>query len=362
MEKHEKMTAGLGYFNLARGLGIILVVLGHSINLFLPSSADISVSGIFSGTGSAAGAGVMAAFFMISGSGFFRRSPGKCMRLQFRLLIHPYLWTAAAVIATKIALAVIEKRSFLNHGAEMIPTYLFGLNAEGGGRLFGFPIDSVSILWFLLALFGGWILYNWIRQTESKYLHFIFAAVCTAAGWIMTVISPVWPYCLPIMLLTVGFLWAGELIRDHNLLERRLPAWCWAVIGIPALCSILFGQVNIVAGIWKLGPIDVFGVFCWGFIILRIYALFMKKGHLGCIAGFIEETGFHSIWIVCLHAYEKVIVPWYRLAGMFETRPVLGICLCFAARCAVMYILYRAIVFILYRIRKKKRKKLVLTD
>ena len=30
-------TLGLGYFNLARGLGMVLIVLGHSINLYLES-------------------------------------------------------------------------------------------------------------------------------------------------------------------------------------------------------------------------------------------------------------------------------------------------------------------------------------
>ena len=44
-------TLGLGYFNLARGLGMVLIVLGHSINLYLEPQPTGS-GGLFSGAGS----------------------------------------------------------------------------------------------------------------------------------------------------------------------------------------------------------------------------------------------------------------------------------------------------------------------
>ena len=34
-ESNVSRTLGLGYFNLARGLGMLLIVLGHSMNLYL---------------------------------------------------------------------------------------------------------------------------------------------------------------------------------------------------------------------------------------------------------------------------------------------------------------------------------------
>ena len=67
-------TLGLGYFNLARGLGMVLIVLGHSINLYLEPQPTGS-GGLFSGAGSVFGGGIMAAFFMISGYGLSKRKP-----------------------------------------------------------------------------------------------------------------------------------------------------------------------------------------------------------------------------------------------------------------------------------------------
>ena len=73
-----------------------------------------------------------------------------------------------------------------------------------------------------------------------------------------------------------------------------------------------------------------------------------------------EEIGLHSIWIVCLHAYEKIIFPWYRVYEMLSGQPWLAAVLCFAGRCAVMYLLYRIIVC-LNRYWKRKRHKKKIT-
>ena len=59
MGNHPQKTDGLGYFNLARGLGIVLILIGHSINPFLTKSADYDP---FQGAGSILGSGVLAAF------------------------------------------------------------------------------------------------------------------------------------------------------------------------------------------------------------------------------------------------------------------------------------------------------------
>ena len=74
MKNDSNKTMGLGYFNLARGLGMVLILLGHSMNLYLPPEGYRN-PGL--GTGTVIGGGIMAAFFMISGFGFYKRSPKK---------------------------------------------------------------------------------------------------------------------------------------------------------------------------------------------------------------------------------------------------------------------------------------------
>ena len=350
MSHRQGSGNSLGYFNLARGLGMLLVILGHSITPFL--TIHPSASRLFSGFGSVFGGGMMAMFFFISGFSFFRRSPRKCLSVQTKLLLVPYGITAAAIVVSKLLLSLLRGRPFWCHGGELLLTYLLGLNAEGGGTFLGFPVDSISIFWFVLALFGGWILYNGILQLQSNRLQWILICGCVVLSYLMTLVSPVWPYCLPMMLLAVGYLAAGNRMRKYGLLDRKLPVWAWVLILSVAILCAAFGEVSIVTNTWKLGLLDIAGSFCAGFLLLRLYARLFPRIRPNMLTRMLESVGFSSIWVVCLHAYEKYIFPWYRLGMLFPDAPGLCIVICFALRLLVIFVLYLLVSTIYRKYRK----------
>lgn len=343
MEAIQRKWDNLGYFNMARGLGMLIVVAGHTMVLFMPASDNAPV--LFGGAGSVFGGGLMAMFFLISGFGFYKRKPKKCLSIQAKLLLWPYCIVAAAILLTKLGLSIVERRSFWEHGGELILTHLLGFNVMGGGTVWGVPVDSISILWFLLALFGGWVIYNGISQLKSEKIRWLLVAACTVAGYLLTLVSRVWPFCLPMALLAVGYLAVGAEIRSRHLLERKLPVWCYALLCIPILISAAYGEVDILGCVWKLGLLDVLSTFCLGFLLLRLYAWVTERKLSGRLVLLLEAVGFNSIWVVCLHAYEKVVFPWYRLGEVFPNSPVWCTVLCFCGRCAVMYLLYRIISY-----------------
>lgn len=358
MRDNAEKEIGIGYFNLARGLGMILIVFGHSMT---PRFSVTGTNTLFGGAGSILGGGIIAAFFMISGFGFYKRSPKKCFSIQRKLLLRPYYRVAAAVLATRLILAIVKQRSFWSHGGELVLTYLLGLNGEGGGEICGIPIESVSIFWFVLALFGGWIIYNAIRQLKSEVGQTILVIICVVLSYLLTLISKVWPFCLPMALLAVGYLAVGELLKKKQLLRKKLPLWSWGILLFILLLSAAFGRVNIVACVWKFGFVDVAGSFCAGFLILRFYAWIMKHEWKGKMIRLIEEIGFQSIWVICLHAYEKIIIPWHRVYTLLWNWPWLGVIVCFIGRCIVMYLLYQMIVYFNKKFgRKKTRKKITI--
>lgn len=343
----------LGYFNLARGLGMLIIVFGHTMTLCFSKSTSAETSTLFAYAGTVLGGGIMAMFFMMSGFGFYTRSFRKCLSIQTKLLLKPYLLSALAILATKIILALIRRRSFLQHGGELFPTYLLGLNAEGGKTVFQVRIESISIFWFILALFGGWMIYNGIQRLQNRKLQFSLILLCVILGYALTCISSVWPFCLPHALLAAGYLAAGNEIKKRRLLNRKLPLWAWVILLAIILISTAFGKVNIITCTWQLGLLDVAGSFCVGFLLLRLYAKFMERNLHGKITHILENIGFYSIWILCLHGYEKVIVPWYRLVELFRDKPFTGLILCLFGRCIVIYLLY----FLITRLGRCLRRR-----
>ncbi|MGN0265846.1 MAG: hypothetical protein ACI4DX_16010 [Oliverpabstia sp.] len=162
------------------------------------------------------------------------------------------------------------------------------------------------------------------------------------------------------ILFTYGTYCSGVSCRrrmdsEESLAEKKIPLLCWIIMAAVVLLSAAFGQINMVACIWHLGLVDVASTFGVGFLLLRVYACVMEHEWKGRIASILEEVGFHSIWAVCLHAYEKYIFPWHRVYAMLPKRPMIAVALSFCGRCMVMYFLYRILSYVEKKWKRKKR-------
>lgn len=355
----KRKQYSLGYFNMARGMGTLMVIAGHSMALFLNGMNSGPELPVFAGAGRVLGGGIMAMFFLISGFYFKPRPVGRCIRMQARLL-KLYYTTGAAIVISLVVRCLLQGRSC----GEMIPrllrTYLFGFNASGTTVILGWEVGTVSLFWFILALFLGWILYNLICRIKSIAWRRLCVLLCVICGWALTEISHVWPMAIPMGLITVGYIAVGARIREMDLLERRLPAAMEIGVAVIALLCLAFGYVDMSVCLWKLGILDVAGSFCIGYLLLRLYSLYANRNPHGILTRQTEYIGMHSIWIFCIHAFEKALIPWQNLERLFPASPVVCMAVCFAGRLAVI----GGLLWILHRFRKythrKKRHSIVL--
>lgn len=362
MSISQKNSTSLGFFNAVRGLGILWIIAGHSMAQYAVLGGSASALPVFTGAGRVLGSGLLAMFFMISGFYFFRRSPKKCISIQARLLLKPYYITGLAILIAKGFLFWLKGMEYGEFAAGLTLTWLLGINVLDGRTLLGIPLKTISIFWFLLALFGGWVLFNLIMHQKKRPVRVCSVVLCVVASWVLTRISKVWVAALPAALLAVGYIAVGYLIRKHNLLERKLPVWAWIAIGLPALVSLAFGSVDIASGTWKLGLLDMAGSFCVSFLMMRLYYVVSSKLSGGFLTKALEQMGLYSIWIICLHAFEKEIIYWKKLAVFIPDRPVLCMILCFAGRCIVMYLLYVILFGIRKLIASRRRPKIQITE
>ena len=351
MSRVQRKNDGLGYFNLLRGLGLLFIVVGHSIAPFLINQTPTITGPVFSGAGRVLGGGILALFFVISGMGFYRRSPGKCLAIQTKLLLKPYALTGISLIAAKIVVNYFKGKPFLQMGFGQFLTFLFGLNASQGRKLFRFPISTISILWFIVALFGGWVLFNCILHLPEKKHQYLCVLGCMLLSWVLSLISKVWPFALPMVLLAVVYIFVGYEIRRRHLLYRKLSVFSWCVLGFAAMISLTFGYVDIAACVWKLGPIDILGTVAVAFGLLRMYARFMRRGIQNRLVDKLEHLGMNSIRILCLHAFEHALLPWRNLTSLLPNTPVLCAVICLLGKGIVIWLLYQ----LLFHLPHKKK-------
>lgn len=361
MTKRTTKQYSLGYFNLARGLGFLFVLAGHSLTLFYADPDSTAALPVFGGTGWILGAGIMAMFFMISGFYFYRRSPWKCVKMQARLLLKPYFMTALAIIAVTWVRFYLKGFDFSKKGMELLLTYGLGFNAVHGEKFLGYPIGTISIFWFVLALFLGWILFNMICWLPARGQR--IACVCSFVllSWDLSVLSSVWPWSIHTGFLAVGYIAVGYMIRKYDLLNKQIPVWVWLILGSVSLFCMAFGFVDIVPGIWLLGPLDVLGSFCVGFLLMRTYSRLMERGIGAKGLGVVDLMGLNSIWFLCIHAFEKALIPWKTLSIYFPDRPMLCAAICFVGRLAVILVCFSLLVFIRRLVRRSRIPKVTLT-
>lgn len=356
MNPVQRKKDGLGYFNLLRGLGMFFIVMGHSIAPFLTIQTPVTTGIFFQGAGRVLGSSILVMFFMLSGIGFYRRSPRKCLTIQAKLLLKPYAFTAAAFILCKMVIAALKGNSILNQGLSLSLTFLLGLNASQGGSLFGIHITTISILWFVIALFGSWVIYNYILHLPEKKTRHLCILGCLLLSWVLSLISRVWPFALPMVLMAVVCIAAGHEIRIRNLLYCQLPVSVWCGLVLVSLICLMFGYVDMAACIWKLGPIDMLGSLCIGFLLLRLYSRIMELGIRGRIVSQLEHLGVNSIRILCLHAFEHALIPWRKLSLLFPNAPVLCSILCLLGKGLLIWALYH----LNYHLPRKKRKAITI--
>lgn len=362
MNHSQQRQYSLGYFNIARGFGTVIVILGHSMALFLDMLPAAESPTVFAHAGRVVGGGVMAMFFLISGFYFQKRTPRMCFVNQWKLLMKPYYVTGAAIFLGLGLRSILQGYSFKKQAIQTVMTFLLGMNASRGGMVFGLPVGTVSIFWYVLALFWGWNLLNWISRFQSRNLRLAVFVLCVTACWIMAEISSVWVMAIPISLLAVVYIALGYEIRRNHLLERKLPGWMWAGILAVTVVCLAFGNVDIAACKWKLGVLDMLGSLCIGFLILRLYKEIMDKISGKHILGSIEHVGMNSMRILCLHALEKEVLPWRDIRFVFPDQPYLCFLICMIGRVLVINLMLQVVILFRRAYRKLMRPVIVISD
>lgn len=323
----------VGYFDIAKGMGILCVILGHS-------SIQIAIMLVFTFH--------MPLFFMISGYFMKKRDIGPLLCDKFRRLIVPYMATCAGLIFLAVLSAVCTGR-VQDIGKEILSWSYAAAYGSGNTYTQPFYVKSIGAIWFLPAMFWASILYDVLMDKKWCLLGVTLLALIGYG----TVKYVYLPWSIQSAMLALVFVCAGRGLRiKKQFLERPgflLPCIAFAVWSI---CLYLDrGRFYLVGNYSENLLLDILGGIAGSYLVL-VSAKILEK--LPGIGDPLKWFGRYSLIILCFHVVELTFFPWKELwAAAGIERGLLSGCLtllgkviwCSLGVCLVLKIPLLAAVF-----------------
>lgn len=290
------MNKRVKYLDIARGIAIISVILGHlgnsSLNRFVFTYH-------------------LPCFFLITGYFMSDKQSIKSFFVRkVRTLLVPYVFACAGIIffGTFFAFCKDGAEHALNTAEKWFLSSLFGsgvkINILGG-------VGPIGALWFLWATLWGSLLLRltlnlkpWERLSVIT-ITYIAAAWSTAHFWL--------PFSIQMGCCAALFMYCGYLIKQSQLHLLEMPLEVKAAWTIFAF-FIWYAFVRDFKSFWLVqfdtgrGIIDIFGSLCASYcIFLLSWQIDLRLSRIGSLLAYI---GRYSILILCVHIIELNTFPW----------------------------------------------------
>lgn len=272
----------INYFDIAKGLGILLMIIGH-----MPIKNEYLKNFIFCFH--------MPLFFIISGYFFKHKDNKECLKNIFKKLIKPYIITCLAIIFYQVL------KLFLNKNFIEIPNTLktWGLaSLYGSGSMQPFGIKYIGAIWFLLALASATYIINNIYT--SKYRNLLVILI-SYIGYKTS--KYIWfPFSIQAGMVATIFMYVGIIIKEKDILHKKLSVTTYIfIISITIFCIIYGGKLYMVSNIYKNGLLDIIGAISTSFLFIKLcmqidtHSKHLKKPFI--------YIGKNSLICLCLHLF-----------------------------------------------------------
>lgn len=286
------MNQRLAYFDIAKGISIICVILGH-----LGINNINRVVFVFH----------MPLFFFISG--YFlslKQDYVTYIKKKVQTLLVPYYFTSFLICVLSIPVSFALNKPIVHSLLNWIGGTIY---AAGDGRVHGlfgkFPM-FIGALWFLWALFLSLIIVRRILDSvPEKYQLFSIAAI-SYIGYATS--RTIWlPLDIQAGMNAALFVFIGYLFNQEQFLNRRVrPDVIFLCVFITAWCIKYFKGFWMVTNFYGNGLMDAVGA------IASIYLLLLlskKLANIPTVNSILEWYGRNSIIILAFHIIELDLIP-----------------------------------------------------
>lgn len=327
------MSKRMNSVDIAKGIAIILVVLGHTINVSFAGSLPIGIIYSFH----------MPLFFIAAGLFYKEKSICSIVKAGAKRLLVPYVTINLLryfIISVKFGFSERINDKYL------FPM-LYGSGSSGRAKLHIFEVKSVGMTWFLLAMFLCLVIYQLICNFSKKYDISLWG--CVFAAFLIgkeTAKYIFLPFSIQPALTAVLFYHVGRVMREKTVLEQGLtktsPLLNILLLSVSIVSMVSDSSVNMSAAAYTNFTVLVVAVYV-SWLVIQLSKGIDKIPLIGVILCF---CGRHSMLIYCMHVLDSVILPEMKklVTNIISLEARKGILLLFVIRISAI-MLSAVIVF-----------------
>lgn len=349
-EEYRDIKNSIGMFDLLKGMGMIIVVLGHTINTYdfnIMKENNIVILSLGSIV-AIIGEIIIPMFFMVSGYGFRKRPVKKCIQQQATLMLKPYLYVMVVTVTLHLCIhyaVFCYLPSAIKESLKILGGFVLALPENM--KIFGINFFSCGAIWYIIALFLGWVILDWLMVTISEKYWNLCIMLVMSFGWLISLKNNT-PFCLSQGLIAAGYLYSGYKIKKSKALFTKFTWAKWVVITVTLFINTVIivakGQVNNMAdATWTLGPVSILFDAILAYAMLYC-TLSLNKFDNTIIDG-VKIIGRNSLIIFSVHTVEMVAVPWYLILPQIHS----------IIRCIIIFAMRSVVIFVVCFIINKRK-------
>lgn len=295
------MQKRIQWIDIAKGIAIICVIVGHTLDVGSPFRKII-----FSFH--------MPLFFILAGYTFKARPMRDVLLTSSKRLFIPYcllsvLWLSRSIVVDYPSVSSVDFVSYLE------------ILVMGSGYVTPSGIPAIGMPWFLASMFMSRIIFNALlclsdRLALPRAAEGLASALVCAVGMLLgSRIGIYLPLSLDVSFVTVLFMWCGYQMKCAGYLEKENPSCLLGIVMLVLWAVALFSSSFELATRTYRNPVFAMAGALSGTYVVVYISMFTAR-HLRKIGNALAWCGKNSLLVFCFHATDWTI-PWVNL-------PILG--------------------------------------
>lgn len=309
-----KSKKRLIWLDMAKGLAIAMVVLGHCLSYDSPIRDFIYSFH-------------MPIFFMLAGFTMRPKSRMEVLGSSVRRLMVPYLLVCAVLLffafvpPSSINPNLDTQKDWLTVLCEI--AYASGCETD----FLGFHLEAIGAIWFLPCLLVARLVYNEVllqaaKTSKAELLVSTLAVAAIAFAGYKIGEQIRLPWSIDTALVVLLYLHVGQLARRFDF--TRWPIIAWVVLALIWWHGYDSGT-DIAVRTYLEKPMDLVYSTAASLVVMRACALIeqvldysnIASCNLSALAKLLARLGIASLTVLCVHRLESAVFNWQKIMEFF---------------------------------------------